>query len=103
MRAKKMKPFNGEFGGMEHRDRGSRSSWRSREFVANPNDLIDSIVDAIDYAEIARDAQGLIKARKLLNNDLRQAIDLFIQDEVRRALKGGRHSNSHSPSAAVEG
>jgi hypothetical protein len=48
----------------------------------DPNDLIDSIVDAIDYAEIARDLHGLIKARRLLNNDLRQAIDLYVQDEV---------------------
>ena len=53
----------------------------------DPNDLIDSIVDAIDYAEIAHDTQGLIKARRLLNNDLRQAIDVYIQDEVTRALE----------------
>ncbi len=52
----------------------------------DPNELIDSIVDAIDYAEIARDTQGLIKARRLLNNDLRQAIDLYIQEEVHKAL-----------------
>jgi hypothetical protein len=52
----------------------------------DPNDLIDSIVDAIDYAEIANDSQGLIKARRLLNNDLRQAIDLYVQGEVNRAL-----------------
>jgi hypothetical protein len=52
----------------------------------DPNDLIDSIVDAIDYAEIAHDAQGLMKARRLLNNDLRQAIDLYVQDEVTRAV-----------------
>jgi hypothetical protein len=52
----------------------------------DPNDLIDSIVDAIDYAEIAHDAQGLVKARRLLNNDLRQAIDLYVQDEVIRAV-----------------
>lgn len=53
----------------------------------DPNDLIDSIVDAIDYAEIAHDTLGLIKARRLLNNDLRQAIDVYIQDEVTRALE----------------
>jgi hypothetical protein len=52
----------------------------------NPNDLIDSIVDAIDYAEIAMDVQGLIKARRLLNNDLRQAIDLYVQEEVSKTL-----------------
>lgn len=52
----------------------------------DPNDLIDSIVDAIDYAEIANDSQGLIKARRLLNNDLRQAIDQYVQGEVNRAL-----------------
>jgi len=56
------------------------------EIVADPNDLIDSIVDAIDYAELARDDQGLIKARRLLKNDLRQAIDLYVQDEVSKAL-----------------
>jgi HD superfamily phosphohydrolase YqeK len=53
----------------------------------DPNDLIDTIVDAIDYAEIARDTQGLNKARRLLNNDLRQAIDVYIQDEVTKALE----------------
>lgn len=54
----------------------------------NPNDLIDTIVDAIDYAEIAKDSQGLIKARRLLNNELRQAIDLYIQVEITKALDG---------------
>ncbi len=53
----------------------------------DPNDLIDTIVDAIDYAEIARDNQGLIKARRLLNNDLRQAIDNYIQEEVQKVLQ----------------
>jgi hypothetical protein len=53
----------------------------------DPNDLIDSIVDAIDYVEIARDLQGLIKARRLLNNDLRQAIDVYVQNEVAKALQ----------------
>jgi hypothetical protein len=54
----------------------------------DPNDLIDTIVDAIDYAEIAHDLQGLIKARRLLNNDLRQAIDMYVQGEVSRAIEG---------------
>jgi hypothetical protein len=54
----------------------------------DPNDLIDTIVDAIDYAEIAHDLQGLIKARRLLNNDLRQAIDLYVQGELSRAIEG---------------
>jgi HD superfamily phosphohydrolase YqeK len=53
----------------------------------DPNDLIDSIVDAIDYVEIARDLQGLIKARRLLNNDLRQAIDFYVQSEIVKAMK----------------
>ena len=53
----------------------------------DPNDLIDTIVDAIDYAEYVNDAQGLIKARRLLNNDLRQAIDHYVQVEVSRALE----------------
>jgi HD superfamily phosphohydrolase YqeK len=69
----------------------------------DPNDLIDSIVDAIDYAEIARDVQGLVKARRLLNNDLRQAIDLYIQDEVSKALRepsvGSRHDLSRATSS----
>jgi HD superfamily phosphohydrolase YqeK len=60
----------------------------------DPNDLIDSIIDAIDYAEIARDRQGLIKARRLLNNDLRQAIDMYIQEEVRKA--------AHHPATNLE-
>jgi hypothetical protein len=66
------------------------SAWPSREVGPDPNDLIDSIVDAIDYAELARDAQGLVKARRLLNNDLRQAIDVYVQDEVTKALQRGR-------------
>jgi hypothetical protein len=53
----------------------------------DPNDLIDTIVDAIDYAELAHDAAGLVKARRLLNNELRQAIDLYVQDELSRALE----------------
>lgn len=53
----------------------------------DPNDLIDTIVDAIDYAEIARDLQGLMKARRLLNNDLRQAIDMYVQVEVTKAIQ----------------
>lgn len=57
------------------------------EVAMDPNDLIDTIVDAIDYAEIARDLQGLIKARRLLNNDLRQAIDTYVQTEVSKALQ----------------
>jgi hypothetical protein len=59
----------------------------------DPNELIDSIVDAIDYAEIAKDVQGLIKARRLLNNDLRQAIDLYAQGEVSKAL---HETSAHS-------
>ena len=57
-----------------------------RQNAMDPNDLIDSIVDAIDYVEIARDMQGLIKARRLLNNDLRQAIDIYVHDEIVKAL-----------------
>jgi HD superfamily phosphohydrolase YqeK len=53
----------------------------------NPNDLIDSIVDAIDYAELARDTMGLNRARRLLNNDLRQAIDQYVEQEVARAVQ----------------
>ena len=52
----------------------------------NPNDIIDAIVDAIDYAEIAKDPQGLIRARRLLNNDLRQAIDEYVQSEIDKSL-----------------
>jgi hypothetical protein len=53
----------------------------------DPNDLIDAIVDAIDYAELAKDSKGLLKARRLLNNDLRQAIDIYVHEEVTRALQ----------------
>lgn len=82
-----MKPENGKLIGFPYH-RSTRKP--AGEYAANPNDLIDTIVDAIDYAETARDAQGLIKARRLLNNDLRQAIDLFVQDEVIRVLKKGQ-------------
>lgn len=53
----------------------------------DPNYLIDTIVSAIDYAEINRDPQGLMRARRLLNNDLRQAIDEYVQAELGRALQ----------------
>jgi hypothetical protein len=53
----------------------------------DPNDLIDSIVDAIDYAEMAHDTQGLNRARRLLNNELRQAIDSYVQSQVSKALR----------------
>ena len=52
----------------------------------DPNDLIDRIVDAIDYAEVARDTQGLNQARRLLNNELRQAIDMYVQSEISKVL-----------------
>lgn len=67
----------------------------------DPNDLIDSIVDAIDYAEIAHDSQGLIKARRLLNNDLRQAIDLYVQVEVNRALNHELVSRQSSTKSSI--
>lgn len=74
--------------------------------MVDPNDMIDTIVNAIDYAEIAKDPQGLIKARRLLNNDLRQAIDLYVQAEIDRAAqrsqplhKNGRYAPpAYSPS-----
>ncbi len=55
-----------------------------QEILVDPNDVIDNIIDAIDYAELAKDAQGLVKARRLLNNDLRQAIDGYVQAELAR-------------------
>jgi HD superfamily phosphohydrolase YqeK len=66
------------------------AAWPHGDTAPNPNDLIDTIVDALDYAELAKDAQGLIKARRLLNNDLRQAIDVYIQGEVIRAIQKRR-------------
>jgi hypothetical protein len=51
----------------------------------DPNDLIDAIVDAIDYAEVAHDVQGLDRARRLLNNELRQAIDVYVQRELEKS------------------
>jgi hypothetical protein len=56
----------------------------------DPNDLIDTIVDAIDYVEIAKDLQGLVKARRLLNNDLRQAIDSYVQVQLNKARQTGQ-------------
>ncbi|RPI87729.1 MAG: hypothetical protein EHM41_03945 [Chloroflexi bacterium] len=85
-----MTSISGGFNGDLRGGKGKNSPLKAVEFIADPNDLIDSIVDAIDYAEMARDTQGLIKARKLLNNDLRQAIDLYVQDEVTKALRAKR-------------
>ncbi len=68
--------------------------------MMDPNDMIDTIVDAIDYAELAKDPQGLVKARRLLNNDLRQASDVYIQAEVERATKtalSARKNSRHFP------
>jgi hypothetical protein len=72
---------------ISHDPRVSFGGLSRKKSRMDPNELIDSIVDAIDYAEIAMDVQGLIKARRLLNNDLRQAIDLYVQDEVAKALR----------------
>ncbi len=74
----------------------------------DPNDLIDTIVDAIDYAEIAHDPQGLIKARRLLNNDLRQAIDSYVQREVEKMVtqlefQPPEFQASLHPAAAAQG
>jgi hypothetical protein len=77
------------------REKEQQEYWPTRNLAADPNDLIDSIVDAIDYAEIARDNHGLIKARRLLNNDLRQAIDLYVQDEIQKALGSGYRLGHH--------
>ena len=62
----------------------------------DPNDIIDTIVDAIDYAELTKDPQGLVKARRLLNNDLRQTIDQYIQAEVEKASLRVPTRKSHS-------
>jgi HD superfamily phosphohydrolase YqeK len=66
---------------------GEGHSGQAEVRAMDPNDLIDSIVDAIDYVEIAKDFYGLIKARRLLNNDLRQAIDIYVQEEVAKAVE----------------
>jgi hypothetical protein len=71
----------------------------------DPNDLIDAIVDAIDYAEIAHDVQGLNRARRLLNNELRQAIDVYVQRELEKSadapsagrLPAALHAKSSKP------
>ncbi len=78
-----------QFTGTAKGGKKSTAAWPTSEkadLAADPNDLIDTIVDAIDYAELAKDSQGLIKARRLLNNDLRQAIDVYVQGEVSKAL-----------------
>jgi hypothetical protein len=46
--------------------------------MTDPNDLIDGIMRCINEAEILHDPSRLIEARRLLNNDLRQAIDRWI-------------------------
>lgn len=66
----------------------------------DPNTIIDAVVDAIDYAEMAKDSQGLVKARRLLNNDLRQAIDQYVALEVARTLrKNSRRSYAYRTNA----
>jgi hypothetical protein len=49
----------------------------------DPFDLIREISQAIDYGEITKDPYAFIKARKLLNNDLVEAIK-----EYEEAKKG---------------
>ncbi len=74
----------------EHSPRGNNENqqyWHEKEIRVDPNDVIDSIVDAIDYAEVAGDTQGLNKARRLLNNDLRQAIDAYVRAEIQRSAQ----------------
>jgi hypothetical protein len=71
--------------GILYREGENQRKVSSAGAAVDPNDLIDTIVDAIDYVEIAKDLQGLVKARRLLNNDLRQAIDSYVQVQVNKA------------------
>ena len=84
--------FNGSVKGGTKIGTAWPQSNTAHETAPDPNDLIDTIVDAIDYAELARDSQGLIKASRLSNNDLRQAIDIYVQDEVTKELQKRRVS-----------
>jgi len=43
----------------------------------DPFELIREISNAIDYGEIAHDPYAFVKARKLLNNDLVEAIHRY--------------------------
>ena len=55
--------------------------------VVDPFDLIQQISECIDVGEVYHDPYAFIKARKLLNNDLVEAISLYA---VQNGLRAGK-------------
>ncbi len=53
----------------------------------NPNDLIQTISAKIDQAEVNHDPYSLMEARRILNNELPQAIDQYVEAQVQQAVE----------------
>jgi hypothetical protein len=55
--------------------------------MKDPYELIDRAVRAINQAEESRDPYAFIEARRILNNDLRQAIQEHTEQAVQDAFR----------------
>ncbi len=54
---------------------------------ADPNALIDRLVKLVDWAEIYPNAQSFMELRRTLNNELRQEIDCFLDQQIAKKLR----------------
>ncbi len=54
---------------------------------ADPNALIDRLVQLVDWAEIYPNAQSFMELRRTLNNELRQEIDSFLDQQIAKKLR----------------
>jgi hypothetical protein len=54
---------------------------------ADPNAIIDRLVQLVDWAETYNDPASFIEIRRTLNNELRQTIDRFTDEVVARKLR----------------
>ena len=50
------------------------------------NDMIDRIIAALNWVELHPTPTNFINLRKMLNNQLRQAIDEYVAEELAKAL-----------------
>ncbi len=55
--------------------------------AADPNATIDRLVNLVDWAEMYPNAQSFMELRRVLNNELRQDIDRFLDETVAKKLR----------------
>lgn len=63
-----------------------------------PSEIIRRVLYAIDCAEISPSPEQFTEARRLLNNELQQAMDDFVAERV-RALQEDRRGNDQQRSS----